>query len=241
MRKYVSLFLILAAFILPAQSWSTIGGPPAVKVELLQEEQTVQPGRPFWVALALHIDDGWHVYWKNPGDIGMPLKVDWQLPAGYQACPLQWPFPEKFITADMVGFGYKGDVMLLSLITPPQNLELNKPQQLTAKVRWLVCSSLMCQPGADSAKLTLNIKKKSPSFAMKRPHFSEARSKLPTSKIKIITKRKDGLVQLECLPQRINYQKMSWELISCRTEEQDIIDHSVDPTVAMSSDESNSY
>ncbi len=241
MRKYVSLFLILAAFILPAQSWSTIGGPPAVKVELLQEEQTVQPGRPFWVALALHIDDGWHVYWKNPGDIGMPLKVDWQLPAGYEACPLQWPFPEKFITADMVGFGYKGDVMLLSLITPPQNLELNKPQQLTAKVEWLVCSSLMCQPGADSAKLTLNIQEEEPKFRDEATSFfAEARSKLPTSKIKIITKRKDGLVQLEVPPTK---NQLSKNVVGAYffPEEQDIIDHSVDPTVAMSSDESNSY
>lgn len=244
MRKYVSLFLTLLAFILPSQSWSTIGSAPAVKVELIQEEQTVQPGRSFWVALRLQIDDGWHVYWKNPGDIGMPLKVDWQLPAGYEAGPLQWPFPEKFTTADRIGFGYKGDVMLLSLVTPPKNLESTTSHKLGANVEWLVCSSLMCQPGSALANLMVNVKEEEPKLREETvTFFAEARSKLPSSKIKIASKRKDGIVQLE-VPQLKN-QSPTNPVVGAYffPEDQDnMIDHSVDPTIALNSDdESNSY
>ena len=26
---------------------------------------------------------GWHGYWLNPGDAGLPMDVKWQLPAGF--------------------------------------------------------------------------------------------------------------------------------------------------------------
>jgi thiol:disulfide interchange protein DsbD len=236
MKKYVSLFLIWVAFILPSQGCSTISSSDTVKVELIQEEETVQPGRSFWVALRLQIEDGWHVYWKNPGDAGMPLKVDWQLPEGYEAGPLQWPFPEKFTTADMIGFGYKDSVMLLSQITPPQNSEIKTNQPLNAKVEWLVCSSLMCQPGSASVSMSVNIQEEEPKFRDEvTAFFVEARSKLPTTQIKIATKRKDGIVQLEVPPLKNVVGAYFFP------EEQDVIDHSVDPTFALNSNDSNSY
>lgn len=242
MRNYITLLIILFGFLLPSHGWSSLGGPSSVKVELIQEEETVLPGRSFWVALHLKIDDGWHVYWKNPGDIGMPLQVDWKLPAGFEAGPLQWPFPEKFTTADMVGFGYEGEVMLLSQITAPESLKEGSQHELAAKVEWLVCSSMMCQPGSATANLTAKVgtappQAKSDLAAL----FADARSKLPTSKMKVSTKRKDGIVQLE-VPQLKN-QSVSNSVVGAYffPEDQDVIDHSVDPTVAMTDDDSVSY
>ena len=26
---------------------------------------------------------GWHGYWRNPGDAGLPMEVDWDLPPGF--------------------------------------------------------------------------------------------------------------------------------------------------------------
>jgi DsbC/DsbD-like thiol-disulfide interchange protein len=230
MRKYLSLLIILFGLGLPFQGWANSGGPAAVKVELIQENETIQSGQSFWVSLHLKIEDGWHVYWKNPGDIGMPLKIEWKLPAGFEASPLQWPFPVKFTTSDMVGFGYKGDVMLLSLVTPPDHLQEGSFHQLDAKVEWLVCSPTMCQPGSAVARLTVNTKKEAPKTrADLAAIFSEARSKLPTSKVKISTKRKDGMVQLE-VPQS-NSELMANPVVGAYffPEEQEIIDHSADP------------
>ena len=85
LRAIRYLILLIGIIFLPIQSFAANSGSSHVKVELLQEEQTVQPGRPFWVALHLDLEDGWHVYWKNPGDAGMPLKVEWNLPAGFEA------------------------------------------------------------------------------------------------------------------------------------------------------------
>ena len=39
-------------------------------VRLISEQNAVVPGRTFWVGLDLAMDDGWHVYWQNPGRFG---------------------------------------------------------------------------------------------------------------------------------------------------------------------------
>ena len=37
------------------------------------------------VELAIHMrtNPGWHGYWLNPGDAGLPMDVKWRIPAGF--------------------------------------------------------------------------------------------------------------------------------------------------------------
>jgi thiol:disulfide interchange protein len=224
--------ILLLAIFLPLQAFAVFGGNPHVKVELVQEEETIQPGRPFWVAVHLVMEEGWHVYWKNPGDAGMPLKVEWQLPVGFEAGPLQWPFPMKFTLADMVGFGYEGEVTLLSQITPPKDLsQLEVP--LAAKVNWLVCSSTTCQPG--SAPVTLKGKIGTESPVAKKESldlFQLARAKMPKSHVLAKTLWKDGKVQLEVAEADRPSKSDPIVGVYFFPEQKDVIDHTVEPTVA---------
>ena len=48
-----------------------------VAVSLIAETRSIVPGRSFHVALRQQIEAGWHTYWLNPGDSGLPTKVDW--------------------------------------------------------------------------------------------------------------------------------------------------------------------
>ena len=83
--------LLMAALMLAtgsgaAQSVSTIDFSEAnVKAELLSEMQTVQAGTTVWVFLKQTIREGWHTYWRNPGDSGAPTKLLWDLPPGFEA------------------------------------------------------------------------------------------------------------------------------------------------------------
>jgi len=212
-----------------------------VQAALVQEEETIQPGKPFWVALHLNVEKDWHVYWKNPGDAGLPLQVNWQLPEGFQAGPLQWPFPEKFTTADMVGFGYEGEVILLSLITPSKELN-SSTIPLQADIRWLVCSPLTCQPGSKTLKTVLQVSSETPKTRLDVAElFEKGRQNLPQTQVKIKTIRKHGLVQLELLqddkigsPQPIHQAYFF-------PEQQNIIDHTAEPTVARVENDQSSY
>src|SRR5271157_2635626 len=48
---------------------------PHGAVDLVSEQTSVQPARPFWVGLRFQLEQGWHIYWTNPGDSGEPPRV----------------------------------------------------------------------------------------------------------------------------------------------------------------------
>ena len=126
-----------------------------VQAELLANVTAIQPGKPFWLGVRLAIDPGWHVYWKNPGDAGLPTRVKLTLPDGFTADPLQFPTPSRFEQpGNIVVFGYENSVMLLTKVTPPPDLPANFQGQFQAAVTWLVCSDI-CVPGKAALNLTL--------------------------------------------------------------------------------------
>lgn len=247
MLNYVRFFLVVMMGFLPFQAFAVEasvlgkGSSAHVKAVLMQEEETIQPGRPFWVALHLSLEEGWHVYWKNPGDAGIPLKVEWKLPNGFEAGPLQWPFPEKFTMADMVGFGYQSEVTLLSQITPPAQIDPQTQLDLQASVKWLVCSDLTCQPGSTTVNLPLAIAADLPRLKNEvAAVFEKARAKIPQTHIEVKTIRKQGIVQLEVPQETAETSSEKICGVYFFPEQKDIIDHSIDPTVA-SADATNRY
>ena len=53
----------------------------AIQPELVAEGPAV-PGGEVELAILMHTKPGWHGYWLNPGDAGLPMKIEWQLPQG---------------------------------------------------------------------------------------------------------------------------------------------------------------
>jgi DsbC/DsbD-like thiol-disulfide interchange protein len=126
-----------------------------VHVDLLANVAAVCPGKPFWLGVSLTVDPGWHVYWSNPGDAGLPTRVKFSLPDGFTAGPLQYPTPQRFDQpGNIVAFGYENRVILLAQVTPPADLPADFAGQFHADVSWLVCSE-QCIPGQQTADLTL--------------------------------------------------------------------------------------
>ena len=127
-----------------------------VKAEILSEVRSVRPGEPFWVAVRLSMDEGWHTYWMNPGDSGLPTRVEWALPKGFDSGDIQWPYPHRFVSSEIVGFGYENEVCLLAEIRPPKALVPGMPVKLAATVEWLECSDV-CLPGKADLSLDLPV------------------------------------------------------------------------------------
>jgi DsbC/DsbD-like thiol-disulfide interchange protein len=128
-----------------------------VQADLLSDVSAVQSGKPFWLGIRLTIDDGWHVYWKNAGDAGLPTRVKLKLPDGFTAGPIQFPAPHRFVQpGNIVIFGYEGTVMLLAQVTPPATLPADFQGQFAADVSWLVCSQEICLPGKAALNATLS-------------------------------------------------------------------------------------
>ncbi len=150
-----------------------------VKARLLSEQQSIAPGQSVWVALELDIRDGWHTYWRNPGDSGQATQIAWTLPPGLTAGDIEWTTPHRFVVAPLVNYGYAKHAMHLVKITASPDLKAAAPLDLKAKASWLVCADV-CIP--ESANLDLNL----PVSAARGPKdpavtslFDQARAELP--------------------------------------------------------------
>jgi thiol:disulfide interchange protein DsbD len=161
----------------------TLAAPPLaselVKASLYAESGTVAAGQTLWVDVHFGVAAGWHVYWKNPGDSGLPTEIDWTLPEGFAAGPIAWPMPERFQVGPIANYGYAGDVDLLVPISAPAELDAARPAHLGATVKYLVCAEI-CIPG--EAKLALDLP---PGAGTHDPaqaaRFAAARTQLPAA------------------------------------------------------------
>ncbi len=150
-----------------------------MKATLVSEVDSFRPGEPFSVGLRLEMADGWHTYWKNPGDAGLPTRIRWKLAEGSSASPIEWPRPMRVPADPLMSYGYEKDVLLLTEIRPAASLD--GPLTLAARVDWLECREL-CLPGKGDVEITLPIAKGKPSrVASLAALFDRTRAALPKS------------------------------------------------------------
>lgn len=141
--------LLAAALPAPAQLYK---GVELVTADLITDTPAVAPGKPFTVGLRMKMAPSWHTYWAYSGDAGLPTKIAWKLPAGFQAGPIQWPVPERIDSpGDIINYGYSHEVVLLTEITPPAKLPAGN-LSIGATADWLVCAEL-CVPGKAELQL----------------------------------------------------------------------------------------
>ena len=117
---------------------------PHVEAQLVSDQLSAQPGKPVLVGLKLRMIPDWHTYWKNPGDSGLPTRIHWELPQGWKAGPIQWPYPSLLPVGPLMNYGYEDDVVLLSELTPPADAKPGTAD-IKARVEWLVCKDI-CVP-----------------------------------------------------------------------------------------------
>ena len=125
-----------------------------IDAELIPATTRIEPGGILTVALRLKPDEHWHTYWKNPGDSGLATRIDWELPEGFEAGPIQWPVPTRIDVGPLANYGYDGEVLLLTDIRVPRSLPANVP--IRANASWLVCEEI-CIPGDADFAMTLPV------------------------------------------------------------------------------------
>ncbi|QTN31114.1 thioredoxin family protein [Akkermansiaceae bacterium] len=108
---------------------------------LIPENANIAPGVPFTVALKLEHPDGWHSYYRNSGGVELPPKIEWDLPQGASADPIQWPVPEVKEGFSGKSFIYPGSPVFLVEITPPPSLSAGDVFTFGAKATWQICEN----------------------------------------------------------------------------------------------------
>lgn len=124
------------------------------KVSLVAESNSLQAGKTAWVGVLFDIEKGWHIYWVNPGDAGEAPRIQWHLPAGFQAGEVRWPAPERLPASTVIDYGYEGEVLLPVSLRVPAGYGAASPVTLAADVRYVICRDV-CIPAAALAKLSI--------------------------------------------------------------------------------------
>lgn len=183
-----------AAAIGLASAWLTVGvhaavaqdtkssaaypGNEFVNVRLTSEKSTVALSGTSDLAVIFDITPGWHLYWRNPGDSGLPPRVAFKPIDGVTFGPPQWPVPKRKVEGDMLlDYIYERELVLIVPVTLDARFAGGSSLPLTAEVEWLVCKERCLQgrailtasiPVADGGSLSPDAKR-----------FSDARARHP--------------------------------------------------------------
>ncbi len=180
----VALFLASPA---PAQDTAT-------RLSLAAEAEAVVPGGTLWLAVRYGMEPGWHIYWTNPGDSGMPPTLEWKLPEGFEVGEAQWPVPERLVEEGLVTLGYEEEAIVLVPLRVPSGLSPGGTVTVRVSSEWLECKE-MCVPGSGGAELTLPVAATVPAAA-ESPWFARARAALPGGPLKAVRIGNDLQVEL---------------------------------------------
>ena len=139
-----------------SESADSLEGTRRVLARLVLEAGALHPGNKVELAVIFEIEEGWHLYWRNPGDSGLPPDVNLFLPAGVTAGEPRWPAPHRHLEADLI-LDYTFDDHLVLFV--PLEVADGAPlgdATIRAELSWLVCRDV-CIPGARAVEATFPV------------------------------------------------------------------------------------
>jgi len=183
----------------------------SAEAELVAAADAIVPGQALAAGLRLKHDPHWHTYWQIPGDSGLPTTIQWQLPPGFSAGPIEWPVPKRLPIGPLMNFGYEDEVLLPVRIEVPATVKSGQTVQLAARADWLICKEV-CIPGGADLQLTLPVRAESaPSrhaalFAATRARIPQpmvlnaASATIESNRIRLVHASPSTVEQLEFFP-----------------------------------------
>ncbi len=140
---YPILYIFLTTFInLSYAQDHNIFIEEMVEVKFISSITKVQKEN-FYIALDFNLKPGWKIYWRQPGDSGMPPNLDYKNSNNLKSLDLKWPFPKKeYEAANLLTNIYKDNVIIPILITVK---DPTKPLNLQTVLNFQVCKDI-CIP-----------------------------------------------------------------------------------------------
>jgi suppressor for copper-sensitivity B len=146
-----AIILLLLSFVcVPAHAltgeWAQT---PQGQARLIASDK-VEPGK-FYAGLHFRLPEGWHIYWRSPGDAGVPPELIWKDSTNLKTATVIYPLPSLHEMQGLQVYGYGGEIIL------PLTIEKTDPAKgvnLNVHVTVLTCSDI-CVPVKYDLKLDL--------------------------------------------------------------------------------------
>lgn len=170
--------LALAAMLAAGARAASVVETEFTKTEIISERAGFSPGETTWFAIRQEVIEGWHVFWKNPGDAGLPMALRWDLPPGYAVGEIRHPVPQYIPVGPLASFAHEGEPVFLLPVTAPADAPIGEELTIAIDALWQVCEEI-CVPEERAFSFTLPIMENAPLRAERRDVFAGARAKLP--------------------------------------------------------------
>ena len=118
-------------------------------LEITSKQNTFYKDNFFFLGIDLKLEKGWKTYWKNPGDSGEPINVEWIEKENISSHEILFPAPKRYIDYDITTIGYEKKVLFpikIGVVDP------EKPIKGVIKINYLVCKEI-CLPLSEKKKI----------------------------------------------------------------------------------------
>ncbi|GAA4644392.1 thioredoxin family protein [Pontixanthobacter gangjinensis] len=124
----------------------------------LVAEGAAKPGQQIMLAMTfVPVSEEWHGYWKNPGDAGYGMELDWELPEGWSAGEPLYPAPDRLLISGLMNHVFKGAYAVLIPVTVPVSARVGQTEKVGLSAQWLACTDRICvqEQGSFSLKIAV--------------------------------------------------------------------------------------
>lgn len=146
--------------------------------EIIPETTGIAPGETSWFAIRQEVRDHWHVFWVNPGDAGIPLNMQWDLPDGFEVGDILHPAPEYIPVGPLASYAHEGEPVFLVPVTAPASVSPGDTIDVVIDAAWQACEQI-CVPEDARFEFTLPVVASAERRADASPMFDRARNALP--------------------------------------------------------------
>ncbi len=101
--------------------------------------------------LEMLLEPGWHTYWRNPGETGIPPSFDFSRSENVSSVEVLYPVPERYDDGASVSLVYRDEVVFPLAVTPDDR---SRPVRLEISASFGVCREI-CIPTRAGAELTV--------------------------------------------------------------------------------------
>jgi suppressor for copper-sensitivity B len=148
-------------------------GDNRVAVRLITATDHLAAGTTLEAGLEFRFANGWHGYWRTPGDAGIAPMVNWSGSENIQRDEIAWPAPSRLVIEDLQNSVYADHVVL------PVTLFLKQagaPVRIKASLAYAACSDI-CVPY--QAELALVLAPGAVGVSAEAPLIDAARKTVP--------------------------------------------------------------
>lgn len=187
-----------------ALSMQTAKSKQNAQFQIISSHIVAEPGDTVLAAFSFKIDEGWHIYWRNPGDSGLEPQFKTDTPSVIKMTDVMWQTPKLHVESDIGDYVYYKQVDLPFYIIIGNQAKPGDTILIKTETDYLICSD-RCIPESASADIKLIIGTKKSEINENNIRLQAALSRVPKAyPISLAAKNDDANIKIQLNEFKLN-------------------------------------